>query len=48
MNCFIFLSGDFIFQASPKVLFYVIEVLPMARNAKHQPMYPLPEGVPVR
>ena len=42
MNC-LFLSGDYKFQVSPKVLI----LLPMARNAKFQPMYPLLEGVTV-
>ena len=43
MNC-LFLSGDFKFQVS----FHALEVLPVARNAKFQPMYPLLEGVTVR
>ena len=51
MYC-LFLSGDFKFQVSPKVLykysFHALEVLPVARNAKFQPMYPLLEGVTVR
>ena len=47
MNC-LFLSGDFKFQVSPKVLISCLEVLPVARNAKFQPMYSLLEGVTVR
>ena len=47
MNC-LFLSGDFKFQVSPKVLSSCPRVLPMARNATFQPMYPLLEGVTVR
>ena len=47
MNC-LFLSGDFKFQASPKYSFHALEVLPVARNAKFQPMYPILEGVTVR
>ena len=45
MNC-LFLSGDFKFQVSPK--FHALEVLPVARNAKFQLMYPLLEGITVR
>ena len=47
MNC-LYLSGGFKFQVSPKVLFHPLEILPVARNAKFQPMYPLLEGVTVR
>ena len=47
MNC-LFLSGDFKFQVSPKYSFHALEVLPVARNAKFQLMYPLLEGVTVR
>ena len=47
MNC-LFLSGDFKFQVSQKYSFHALEVLPVARNAKFQPMYPLLEGVTVR
>ena len=47
MNC-LFLSGDFTFQVSQKYSFHALEVLPLARNAKFQPMYPLLESVTVR
>ena len=47
MNC-LFLSGDFKFQVSPKVLISCPEVLPVVRNVKFQPMYPNLEGVTVR
>ena len=47
MNC-LFLSGDFKFQVSPKVLISCPRSTPVARNAKFQPMYPLLEGVTVR
>ena len=47
MNC-LFLSGDFKFQLAQKYSFHALEVLPVARNAKFQPMYPLLEGVTVR
>ena len=46
MNC-LFLSGDFKFQVSPEVLNLSLEVLPVAKNAKFRPMYPLLEGVTV-
>ena len=45
MNC-LFLSGDF--KLAQKYSFRALEVLPVARNAKFQPMYPLLEGVTVR
>ena len=45
MNC-LFLSGDF--KLAQKYLFHALEVLPVARNAKFQPMYPLLEGIAVR
>ena len=45
MNC-LFLSGDF--KLAQKCSFHPLEVLPVARNAKFQPMYPLLEGVKVR
>ena len=45
MNCK-FLSGDF--KLGQKCSFHAPEVLAVARNAKFQPMYPLPEGVTVR
>ena len=45
MNC-LFLSGDFKF--AQKYSYDALEVLPVARNAKFQPMYPLLEGVTVR
>ena len=35
------------FKLAQKYSFHALEVLPMARNAKFQPMYPLPEGVTV-
>ena len=47
MNC-LFLSGDFKFPVTQKYSFHALEVLPVARNAKFQPMYPLLEGVTVR
>ena len=47
MNC-LFLSGDFKFQKAQNYSFHALEVLPVARNAKFQPMYPLLEGVTVR
>ena len=47
MNC-LFLSGDFKFQVSPKVLISCPRSTPVARNAKFQPMYPLLGGVTVR
>ena len=48
MNC-LFLSGDFKFlKLAQKYSFHALEVLPMARNAKFQPMYPLLGGVTVR
>ena len=47
MNC-LFLSGDFKFQVSPKVLISCPRSTPVARNAKFQPMYPLLEDVTVR
>ena len=36
------------FKLAQKDSFHALEVLPMARNAKFQPMYPLLEGVTVR
>ena len=36
------------FKLAQKYSFYALEVLPLARNAKFQPMYPLLEGVTVR
>ena len=36
------------FKLAQKYSFHALEVLPMARNAKFQPMYPLLEGVTVR
>ena len=45
MNC-LFLSGDF--KLAQKYSFHALKVLPVARNAKFQPMYPLLEGVTVR
>ena len=39
---------EFKFQVSQKYSFHALEVLPVARNAKFQPMYPLLEGVTVR
>ena len=36
------------FKLAQKYSFHVLEVLPVARNAKFQPMYPLLEGVTVR
>ena len=36
------------FKLAPKYSFHALEVLPVARNAKFQPMYPLLEGVTVR
>ena len=47
MNC-LFLSGDFNFKLAQKYSFHALEVLPVARNAKFQQMYPLLEGVTVR
>ena len=47
MNC-LFLSGHFKFQVNPKVLISCLKVLPVAKNAKFQPMNPLLEGVTVR
>ena len=45
---FLFLSGDFKFQVSPKVLISSPRSTPMVRNAKFQPMYSLLESVMVR
>ena len=36
------------FKLAQKYSFHALEVLPVARNAKFQPMYPLLEGVAVR
>ena len=36
------------FKLAQKYSFHAFEVLPVARNAKFQPMYPLLEGVTVR
>ena len=36
------------FKLAQKYTFHALEVLPVARNAKFQPMYPLLEGVTVR
>ena len=36
------------FKLAQKYSFHALEVLPVARNAKFQPMYPLLEGVTVR
>ena len=36
------------FKLAQKCSFDLLEVLPVARNAKFQPMYPLLEGVTVR
>ena len=36
------------FKLAQKYSFHALEVLPVARNAKFQPMYPLLEGVMVR
>ena len=36
------------FKLAQKYSFHTLEVLPVARNAKFQPMYPLLEGVTVR
>ena len=36
------------FKSAQKYSFHALEVLPVARNAKFQPMYPLFEGVTVR
>ena len=36
------------FKLAQKCLFHALKVLPVARNAKFQPMYPLLEGVRVR
>ena len=36
------------FKLAKKYSFHALEVLPVARNAKFQPMYPLLEGVTVR
>ena len=47
INC-LFLSGHFKFQVSQKMLISSFDVLPVARNATFQPMYPLLEGVTVR
>ena len=47
MNC-LFLSGDFKFQVTQKCSFHPLEILPVARNAKLQSMYPLLESVTVR
>ena len=46
INC-LFLSGHFKFQVSQKIR-SSFDVLPVARNATFQPMYPLLEGVTVR
>ena len=37
-----------IFKSAQKCFFHALEVLPVARNAKFQPIYPLLEGVTVR
>ena len=47
MNC-LFPSGDFNFKFAQKCSFHPLEVLPVARNAKFQPRFPLLEGVTVR
>ena len=36
------------FKLAQKYSFHALEVLPVARNAKFQPMYPLLEGITVR
>ena len=36
------------FKLAQKYSFHALEVLPVASNAKFQPMYPLLEGVTVR
>ena len=36
------------FKLAQKCSFHPLKVLPVARNAKFQPMYPLLEGVTVR
>ena len=36
------------FKLAQKCLFHPLEILPVARNAKFQPMYPLLGGVMVR
>ena len=36
------------FKLAQKYSFHALEVIPVARNAKFQPMYPLLEGVTVR
>ena len=46
MNC-LFLSETSNFKLAQKYSFHALEVLPVARNAKFQPMYPLFEGVTV-
>jgi hypothetical protein len=45
MYC-LFLSSNF--KLAQKCSFHALEILPVARNAKFQPMYPLLEGVTVR
>ena len=43
-----FYLGTSNFMLAQKYSFHALEVLPVARNAKFQPMYPLLEGVTVR
>ena len=47
MNC-LFLFETSNFKLARKYSFHALEVLPVARNAKFQPMYPVLEGVTVR
>ena len=44
MNCLFYLETSN-FKLAQKYSFHALEVLPVARNAKFQPMYPLLEGV---
>ena len=46
MNCIFYLESSN-FKIAQKCSFHPLEVLPVARNAKCQPMYPLLEGVMV-
>ena len=46
-NC-LFLSRDLNFKLAQKCSFHAIKELPVARNAKLQPMQPLLGGVTVR
>ena len=46
MNCLFLETSNF--KLAQKCSFHPLDVLPVAKNAKFQPMYPLLEGVTVR